>query len=266
MTKEFSLISTNLELKCDKNKNKILLGNWCFHNSTKVKKNFKIINNLWSKKKTFIKDYIYIRDLLKRSSNSLAIYLNNIHKKNFSIRFWKILILPWLTIYLPAYYYRWKIILHATKKKKIRFNNFLNLQQHQVPIDCYDFHKKVQNDNIFNYLIFRKIIFFLKKNKKLKIKLKNSKKLLGYSAQNKKNYSKILFYLKIEISLIINRFLSLNKIFIEKVAFRKKDNLKINFLLKQIPTYPYDFFNSVFGLKYFYQDSNFDLKKRKKKT
>ena len=53
MTKEFSLISTNLELKCDKNKNKILLGNWCFHNSTKVKKNFKIINNLWSKKKNF---------------------------------------------------------------------------------------------------------------------------------------------------------------------------------------------------------------------
>ena len=118
MTKEYILISTSLELNSDKNSNKIFLGNWCLHNTTKIKKNFKIIDNLWSKKKIFIKDFIYIKDLLKRSSNSLGIYLNNIHEKNFSNRFWKILILPWLTIYLPAYYYRWKIILYATKKKR----------------------------------------------------------------------------------------------------------------------------------------------------
>ena len=264
MAKEYSLISTNLELNYDKNNNKILLGNWCLHNVKKIKKNHKIIDNLWSKKAIFIKDYIYIKGLVKRLSKSLAIYLNNIHKKKYSIRFWKILILPWLTIYLSAYYYRWKIILHATKKKQIKYINFFNIQSNNTPIDCYDFHSKVQNDNIFNYVIFRKIILYLKINKKLKIKITNSKNFTSFFNKNKKNYNKFLFYLKIKISFIINYFLSLNKIFIEKLAFRKIDNLKLNFLLKQTPTYPYDFFNNAFGFKNLYQDSNFDLKKRNK--
>ncbi len=86
MAKEYSLISTNLELNYGKNNNKILLGNWCLQNAKKIKKNHRIIDNLWSKKAIFVKDYIYIKGLVKRSSKSLAIYLNNIHKIKYASR------------------------------------------------------------------------------------------------------------------------------------------------------------------------------------
>ena len=67
MSKEFSLISTELEIGFDKNKKKILAGNWCFQNIRKKSNaKFLIVENFWNNKKIFDKDYIYIKKLLKK--------------------------------------------------------------------------------------------------------------------------------------------------------------------------------------------------------
>ena len=263
MSKEFSLISTELEIGFDKNKKKILAGNWCFQNIRKKSNaKFLIVENFWNNKKIFDKDYIYIKKLLKKTTVSITNYLNLIHKSNFSNKFWKILILPWLTIYLPAYYFRWKIVQSAIKTNFfVNFYDLQNLKSDLVPLDSYDFHKKIQNDQSFNYFIFRKIIFYVKDKKKIKIIKKKTTKISVIKKEEKKS-NPLKFFLKKIINILFLYLFSFNKIFLEKSIFRKIDNIKINFFLKQLPTYPYDMFNNVFGFKDFYENKLIDLKKR----
>ena len=170
MSREFSLISTKLELEVCKNKKKVLAGNWCYQDNNKKRFPSDLFtNNPWSSPKDFHNDYNYVKNLINKCTVSLVEYLNKIHRKRFSKKFWKILILPWLTIYLPAYYYRWRLIKQILKKRKnIDFYNLENLKNEFVPSDSYDFHKNIQNNQNFNYFIFRKIVFYLNKKKKNK--------------------------------------------------------------------------------------------------
>ena len=155
-----------------------------------------------------------------------------------------------MTIYLPAYYYRWRLIKQILKKRKnIDFYNLENLKNEFVPSDSYDFHKNIQNSQNFNYFIFRKIVFYLNKKKKIKIKKKfYKKKFFNY---NKTKNNQFTFQFKLILNNLFFRLFSINDIFLEKSIFRKIDNLKISIILRQIPTYFYDTFNGVFGFKNF---------------
>ncbi len=262
MSREFSLISTKLELGLCKNKKKILAGNWCYQDNDKnSSQRYLVANNPWNNPKVFNNDYKYIKKLLNSSINSLVNYLNKIHKKKFSKKFWKILILPWLTIYLPAYYYRWRVIKQILKiNKNIDFYNLENLKDKFVPLDSYDFHKNIQNRQDFNYFIFRKMIFFINVKNKINVKKKFYKKKLFNKKRQKKN--KFIFKIKIILNNIFFRLFGLNDIFLEQSIFRKIDNIKISIVLRQIPTYFYDTFNGVFGFKNFYESEIIDYKKR----
>ena len=80
MSKEFSLISTKLELEVCKNKRKVLAGNWCYQDNNK--KNFHsnlVANSPWSSLRDFNNDYKYIKNLLNKCIISIVEYLNKIH-------------------------------------------------------------------------------------------------------------------------------------------------------------------------------------------
>lgn len=262
MSKEFSLISTKLELEVCKNKKKVLAGNWCYQDNDKKKfHSNSVTNNPWSSPRDFNNDYKYIKNLLNRCIISIVEYLNKIHNKKFSKKFWKILILPWLTIYLPAYYFRWRLIKQILKiQKDINFYNLENLKNEFVPTDSYDFHKNIRNSQEFNYLIFRKIIFFLNTKEKVKVKKKLYKNKLFNNNKTKNN--QFMFQFKLILNIFFFRLFSINDIFLEKSAFRKIDNFKISIILRQIPTFFYDTFNGAFGFKNFYENEIIDYKKR----
>ena len=52
----------------------------------------------------------YILDLRSRITGELVTQLNKIHKTKYSEKLWKILLEPWLTMYLENNYYRWDLI------------------------------------------------------------------------------------------------------------------------------------------------------------
>ena len=82
MSKEFSLISTKLELEVCKNKKKVLAGNWCYQDNDKKKFHSNLVtNNPWSSPRDFNNDYKYIKNLLNRCIISIVEYLNKIHNK-----------------------------------------------------------------------------------------------------------------------------------------------------------------------------------------
>ena len=113
MPQETYFISTKLEMGFIKSKqNKLLAGNWCIDNleSSKTNNGLKTLKNVWSNKIEKKKDYKYLQTLSLNYSKKLSNYLNQLHGSKYSKRFWEFLILSWLTIYLPSYYFRWKLL------------------------------------------------------------------------------------------------------------------------------------------------------------
>ena len=268
MSQETYFISTNLEMNFQKNKkNKLLAGNWCIDNfkNSKNHKRTKILKNFWDNKIEKNKDYKYLKKLSLDYSKKLSNYLNQLHKSNYSNKFWEFLLLSWLTIYLPSYYFRWKLLKKSLNtKKKINFNDLKFVENNFMVIDTYDFHHKISSNEYFNYYVFRKVFIHLsKKNKNLILKKKN----FIISKDKLKNFDvkrfKFNIYFKKILNLIFNLIYRKNKIFIEKAVFRIKDNLKINFLLKQIPTCFHDVFEGGFGNKELYKSTKKNLKLRK---
>ena len=121
MPQETYFISTNLEMNIVKNKqNKLLAGNWCVDNlkDYKTYNKLKTLENIWSNKIEKKKDYKYLQKLSSNYSKKLSNYLNQLHGSNYSKKFWEFLILSWLTIYLPSYYFRWKLLKKSLNRKK----------------------------------------------------------------------------------------------------------------------------------------------------
>ena len=99
MSQETYFISTNLEMNFQKNKkNKLLAGNWCIDNfkNSKNHKRTKTLKNFWDSKIEKNKDYKYLKKLSLDYSKKLSNYLNQLHKSNYSNKFWEFLLLSWL--------------------------------------------------------------------------------------------------------------------------------------------------------------------------
>ena len=92
--------------------------------------------------------------------------LNKLHNKNQSLRFWKILIGPWLSLFIHVYFERWQNIKTVFNKYKIDRCIFLNLDENLFrAFDNREF-KNLVNSDIWNQYLYQSIIknFLSKKN------------------------------------------------------------------------------------------------------
>ena len=262
---EYHFVATNIDYKINSESKKILAGNWCLLNSikkTKNEKNIEFVPHIWENVDEREKDYIFIQKILDEYCDKLSLYLNIYNKENFPVNFWKILILPWLIYYLPSQLYKWRIINVALNKKKtFSFFSFPDHSINKYAIDTASYFNLLQDDEEFNYLHFKRILKYLKNKghnilfiEKLyyKKKLENKKKFFPQKIKN--NILKLID----DISLFFSKN---NDIFIEQDVFGKKNLLKINFQLKQFPTYLIKLFNYHMERNE-YEKCKFDMEKR----
>lgn len=231
-----TLITTCIELSNIKTtKNILLAGDWCIKN-LKLFKNKNIFQNIWDSNRTIESDYKKIKKIHKKINSKLSNYLFNLHKKKISKQIWFNLTYIWLTYYLFFYYFKWQTIIKIAKKnKKIKFNLF---KINNVPssIDTLDFYNISSNSDIFNYIAFKKVIFYQNKINLINIKItKKSKKIYEkkkLSFDLTKNFKLNLFD---KIILFFNKnFINHNLLVLDGI------NSKFNFLLNlfsfQFPT------------------------------
>ena len=196
------IICTNLTT----GKNSVYLGLWALKDSEILSyKNKKVIDFIWRNKKSFLKDSIVIKKIVLQLYQKLFLSLNKTHNTNYSKKFWKILIFPWVYYYVSALYFRWQCIKQIKKKnnififaKKIKFDKY-----------NYDDNVEIFIDDHWNQKIFQEIVLYQKKNY---IYQKISK---NYKPKKKKN---ILIYI---FSLIPNSLI--NKINYLISSFKKKE-------------------------------------------
>ena len=125
------IISENKELWNYKKKN-ILLGSWCLTQKTifdKNNKNYEIIKYHWADKKKLKKDLKYLKKIHNFLTKQLKIRLNNYLNKNYSLRYFEILLSKWLWRFVLFNFDRWEIVRSIHKKKKNLLRKFIILMK-----------------------------------------------------------------------------------------------------------------------------------------
>ena len=143
--------------------NILFLGEWCKKYNEKTNWNSKdddILPYHWDNKQKLSKDYDYLGDLYELILSKLSFKLNEIHDVEFSQRYWRIVLGPWLSSYVAAVWDRWENINKASAlKEPIRTFVPVSSQATRVVANSYlsSIRIMASSDN-WNYLLYCSIL------------------------------------------------------------------------------------------------------------
>jgi putative transferase (TIGR04331 family) len=223
------LVTTALEETFPQNtKDEVLfLGEWCKIYSKKdywSKFNSKTLNYHWDDRDKLYLDYQYLTGIYEKYLFILSEQLNLIHGEGHSLRYWRIIIGPWLRRFIDIVFDR-----HATINKAIIDHNIdkvyaVNVDfSDTVPVDMHDFNQLSISDE-WNHFIYS---FLIEKTQCNTINIGNSLKIKHAVLSN--NTIK-------KISMQFNR---LNDVCFYASYIERFNLLKLQLSLKQLPAFDY---------------------------
>ena len=169
---------------------RLLLGSWC---DTQDKKT-KIVDYHWDDRAKLYDDYKYLLLVFEKYLAGLTISLNQIHKTNHPIDFWRIIVGPWLYYFISISFDRYETLKYASKKYDIDYaRDSLYDQASWVPVDFVEFNNHFYTDE-WNHYIYSEIIKYSKivSTKKSKFNLNPQKNI---KKNNKNKFIKSLLFL-----------------------------------------------------------------------
>ena len=107
------LVTTALESTWSRTDEILFLGEWCKIYDRKeqwVNLNYSVAPFHWDDREKFKRDYDYLELLHKRFLVALTNALNNYHNVKHSLRYWQILLDPWLMTYISTLFDHWECI------------------------------------------------------------------------------------------------------------------------------------------------------------
>ena len=144
----------------DKKEPVLFLGEWCRRYSLKEKwsdMDAKVAPYHWDDREQLHSDYKYLLNVYEDILLELSNDLNKLHGKQYSMRYWRIFIGPWLGCFIQVIFDRWKMLNCA-------FNNYeinklyisSELPDQTIPIDMRQFANMMVSDS-WNRDIYKKI-------------------------------------------------------------------------------------------------------------
>lgn len=115
MVKRF-LITTALEESWCAGQPVLFLGDWCQLYSRRncwASLSAEVLPYHWDDRAKLYADYQYLQEFYERLLQDLTVQLNRIHNVNHSLRYWRILIGPWLGYFTQMLFDRWASIHQA---------------------------------------------------------------------------------------------------------------------------------------------------------
>lgn len=212
-----------------------------------------ILKTHW-KKENLSKKFSYINNIYNNYLIEISHFLNKIHKVNYSVDYWKVIIGPWLKRFIFIVYDRVQNIKLIKKKYNISYVKINNYLEKDFLFNDYnDFDYKTHTDE-WNNIIYDQIIQCLKYFKVKKFnKIENDSNLI----KKKINLLSILFF---GINKFFSLFVKKNDGFFINTYFSKVQLLLLHLKLRQIPFFPEEYIKLKFK-----KNIQFRIKKNKKK-
>ncbi len=160
MVKHF-LITTALEETWHDDEHVLFLGEWCKTYSRKdywSRMDAEVLAYHWDDRAKLFNDYQYLQDFHERLLQNLTIQLNQAHSVNHSLRYWRILIGPWLGNFVQMLFDRWTSIQQAVSQYELSSTIILTgYEEAMVPNDMNDFIRLYAGDE-WNHHIYSSIL------------------------------------------------------------------------------------------------------------
>lgn len=159
------LITTALEDTWPKDGAPILfLGEWCKLYDRKhvwEKLNYEVVPYHWNDRNKLYDDYRYLRFIYEIYLKKLSCVLNENHQVNYSLRYWRILIGPWVAYFIQIIYDRWAMlsrVLDADNQAEFVSVEFDS--QRRSSLDMKDFVTSLESDR-WNQMLYQDIAHLL---------------------------------------------------------------------------------------------------------
>jgi putative transferase (TIGR04331 family) len=227
------LITTALEDTWLDDRPVLFLGKWCqlyARQERWSKIDAKVLPYHWDDRGKFYSDYLYLIDFYERALVDLATQLNCIHGTTHGLRYWRILVGPWLAYFVQILFDRWLSINAAANQFDIEGTIVISgCDDEMVPNDMSHFSELMISD-IWNHKIYAYAIEFLESISIFKKEIIANKKNQGegnktsFKAKVSNMFGKIFANLARE-----------NDAFLIGTYLPYLYNWKLNFRLQQIP-------------------------------
>lgn len=161
MKSKYFLVTTAIEQTWSEEMPVLFLGEWCRLYARKdrwSKMDGAILPYHWDDRAKLHSDYLYMNELYEKILRALSTHLNQIHRVDHSVRYWRILVGPWLAYFIHMLMDRWLSIQSAVDCYEIGETIVLTgFEEDFIPNDMNEFTTFFQKD-IWNHLIYSEII------------------------------------------------------------------------------------------------------------
>lgn len=160
----------------------LFLGEWCRLYSRKEhwsKMNAEVLPYHWDNREKLFNDYQYLNNIYENMLKALQKQLNDVHQVDHSLRYWRILVGPWLGYFLQMILDRWTTLKNAFEKHEISCCLILEKDDDiLIPNDMKDFISLFVDDN-WNEMIYSQLLqeYFKESNIIKYVRKKNDKPL-----------------------------------------------------------------------------------------
>jgi putative transferase (TIGR04331 family) len=231
------LITTALEETWVEDQPALFLGEWCRLYSRKDRwseMNATVLPFHWDDQDKLFSDYQYLDSLYELILGDMVIKLNQIHNVEYSIRYWRILIGPWLAYFIQMLFDRWLSIQSAINLFEITGAIVLTCNEEQlIPNDMMHFVELFKSDE-WNHYVYAEILYKLDN---VRIIVKNSGQ--GYNSpklgKDKANYRHRALRI---YSGIANHFVNDSDAFLSSTYLTKTNEMLLQLRLGQLPQLP----------------------------
>jgi len=147
----------------DKKEPVLFLGEWCKRHSRKhiwENMDYEVAQYHWSNRKKLFSDYQFLDLLYEEILIDFSEKLNQIHNTKHNLRYWRILIGPWLGTFLNILYDRWFMLKYVIGLYNLSTCYILEQSEYlYVPNDIDQFNKFAIEDQ-FNEAIYSQLLKF----------------------------------------------------------------------------------------------------------
>jgi putative transferase (TIGR04331 family) len=159
------LVTTALEETWGHDEPILFLGEWCRFYSRKPvweKLDAVVAPYHWDDREKLHKDYLYLQGLHEELLIELVVKLNTIHGVNHSVRYWRIIVGPWLGTFIQMLFDRWAMLQQVVQDNDISGVRVVQRKEEQViPNDMTHFTALFTGQS-WNEAIYGQILAWMK--------------------------------------------------------------------------------------------------------
>ena len=138
----------------------LFLGGWCLKYSERQaweSLTYQVLEYPWDNQKKLSAAIKYCEDIYESVLDTLAQYMNSLLKVEYSKRYWRIILGPWLLYYIHILYDRYINLCIAFEKFPDLTTTTLDRECYLTPTDFFDFYRR-SSDDLYNLQVFTQLL------------------------------------------------------------------------------------------------------------